>query len=120
MNILVAEDNPTNQILIKKLLGKAGYAPVIVENGLEVLEELEKNKYNLVFMDLQMPEMDGIECTRKIKEIYGASSPVIIALTADSFDTTRDECMAAGMDGFLSKPFNMQTLLDLIQSHTES
>jgi len=120
MKILVAEDNLTNQTLMRKLLEKAGYSPVIVENGNLVMAELEKNSYDVILMDLHMPEMDGIECAKMISGKYAAKKPKIIALTADAYKETEDECREAGMDGFLTKPFNLENMLEMLKSFKEA
>lgn len=120
MKILIAEDNPTNQTLIRKILEKLGYNAFIVENGIKVMEELEKNPYDVILMDLQMPDMDGIECTKKIREKYGNDKLKIIALTADAFKSTENECISSGMDSFLSKPFDVQKLASLLNSYKKS
>ena len=115
MKILVAEDNITNQKLIQKILEKGGFQPEIVKNGLEVLEKLESETFDVILMDLHMPEMDGIECSREIRKKYG-NDVKIIALTADAFEETQQDCLDVGMNGFLSKPFNVKNLLDMIGS----
>ena len=103
--VLVAEDNRVNQMIARLLLEKLGCQVDIVENGLEACESAKKGSYELIFMDCQMPEMDGFEATRRIRlsEAGGRRTPVI-ALTAGVLKEERDQCYAAGMDDFLSKP----------------
>ena len=113
--ILVAEDNKTNQAVVKLTLKKIGYECDIVENGLEVLEALSKNcDYTIIFMDLQMPKMDGISAAKKIRETYGAKAPPIIALTANAFSSDKIACREAGMSDFLTKPLNKTELSSIL------
>ncbi|MFY0644822.1 MAG: response regulator [Bacteroidia bacterium] len=115
LKILLAEDNPFNKLFIDKLFEKFGYTDYLhAENGIEVLEILENNPVDLILMDIQMPEMDGLEATQKIIERYGNGRPVIIALTADANDSSKDQYLNAGMDGFLSKPFKAEALQQLL------
>ena len=104
LNILVAEDNMFNKMLIEKLLTKFGYDQFLhAENGIEVLDLMEKNPVDIILMDIQMPEKDGLTTTKEIIEIYGNQRPPIIALTADATDTSKEFYMSAGMDDFLGK-----------------
>src|SRR6202022_4793373 len=97
LRVLVAEDNTVNQMLAKSLLEKRGHRAVVVANGLEALEALRKENYDLVLMDMQMPEMDGLEATAAIreKEKGGAFRPPVIALTANVMKGDRERCLAA-------------------------
>jgi CheY-like chemotaxis protein len=105
LRILVADDNPVNQRVAGRLLERWGYHPGLACNGLEVLEAVRNHCYDLVLLDVQMPEMDGIEAARRIcAEMPPGRRPRIIALTAGVFKQDRERCMEAGMDGFLSKP----------------
>ncbi len=111
--VLVAEDNPVNQKLIVRLLGKLGYEVDVVANGGEALEALARTVYGVVLMDCQMPEMDGFTATRLIRqrEQEQRSGPIpIIALTANAMKEDRERCLEAGMDDYLSKPINLRTL----------
>ena len=110
LRILLAEDNPVNQKMAVRLLGKLGYRVDAVGNGLEVIEALRRQSYDLVMMDVQMPEMDGLEATQRIISIWGSMRPWITALTAGAMKENRDECLAAGVDDFLTKPMSMQKL----------
>ena len=103
--ILVADDNSTNQKLAVMQLEVFGYRVDVVGNGLEVLEALRRQHYNVVFMDVQMPEMDGLEATRRIRADFAAAEqPWIVAMTANAMRGDREACLAAGMDDYLAKP----------------
>jgi len=108
LKVLLAEDNLVNRILAVKLLEKNGCHVLAVENGLEAIEALEKEDFDLLFMDIQMPVLDGIEATRKIR-VRGMRIP-IIAMTAHSLDSDRERCFAAGMDDYISKPIDLNIL----------
>jgi len=114
--ILVVEDNAINQKLAMLMLKKLGYSCDIAANGLEalkalkVLEEANGGSYSLIFMDMQMPEMDGITATKKIIETYGDDRPVIVAMTANVYAEDKQRCMDAGMDDFIEKPININSL----------
>jgi len=111
LRILLAEDNPINQKVGVALLRRLGYQPDVVANGLEALEAVERQPYDVVLMDLQMPEMDGLEASRQIVQSLGAPRrPRLIALTANVFKSDQDACREAGMDAFLSKPLDLPKL----------
>ena len=110
--ILVAEDNLVNQKIIRLLLRKLGYEAEMVANGEEVLEALKRRRFDLILMDVQMPEMDGYETTRIIRQSYtGRESPRIIAITAGAMEEERDHALQAGMDDFLTKPILFEELM---------
>ena len=120
LRVLLAEDNPVNQRLATRLLEKRGHRVVVASNGRQALEALESASFDLVLMDVQMPEMDGFEATAAIREkekANGLHLPVI-ALTAHAMKGDRERCLAAGMDGYLAKPIRQQELDDLLQSYT--
>jgi CheY-like chemotaxis protein len=120
LRILLAEDNAVNQKLVTSLLGKRGHTSVIVGNGREAVAAIAGGGFDIVLMDVQMPEMDGFEATaatRKAEQTTGLHIP-IIALTAHAMKGDRDLCLAAGMDGYLSKPINATELFALIDSLT--
>jgi CheY-like chemotaxis protein len=114
MNILVAEDNLVNQKLIEHILKKLGYEAVMKENGKETVQELVQNYYDIILMDVQMPEMDGLEATNIIRKT-SVKQPVIIALTANAMQGDQDECLRAGMDDYLSKPVKLEELVKMLE-----
>jgi signal transduction histidine kinase/CheY-like chemotaxis protein len=107
LRILLAEDNPVNQKVAIRMLERMGYRLDAVGNGLEVLEALRRQTYDIVLMDVQMPEMNGLHATRKIISEWGSERPWITALTAGAMKENRDECRDAGVDDFLTKPINV-------------
>lgn len=109
LKVLLAEDNLLNQKLVVKLLEDSNCSVDIAENGLEAIEKITKHHYNLIFMDIQMPEMDGLQATRIIRNKLEVTTP-IIALTAHTFKDEEDKCLEAGMNAFLSKPFTSANL----------
>ena len=119
LRVLLAEDNPVNQRLAVRLLEKRGHHVVVAGNGAEALAAMEKHDFDLVFMDVQMPEMDGLEATAVIRgkeKITGKHQP-IIALTAHAMKGDREKCIAGGMDGYLTKPIRPQELDDVLEDY---
>jgi two-component system sensor histidine kinase/response regulator len=117
LKILLAEDNPVNQRLTKYIIAKQGHSVAIAENGREVLILLEKKHFDLVFMDIQMPEMDGLQTTEAIRrreKETGTHIP-IIAMTAHAMKEDRQRCFDAGMDGYISKPINPHEIFEAIE-----
>jgi CheY-like chemotaxis protein len=116
--ILVAEDNAVNQRLAVRLLEKRGHRVTVASNGQEALDALSRNSFDLVFMDVQMPEMDGLTATSILRERErgGDTHLTVIALTAHAMKGDQDRCLAAGMDGYLTKPIRPQEL-DEVLSH---
>ncbi len=114
LHILVAEDNPVNQKWIKKILAKIGYHCEIAENGKVVLERVSHEHFDMILMDVQMPEMDGLEATRMIR-ICLETQPVIIAMTANVMQGDREECIQSGMNDYISKPVELNELLGLLE-----
>jgi PAS domain S-box-containing protein len=110
IRLLVAEDNAVNRQLAVALLRRLGYEADVVENGREALTALDRQDYDVVLMDVQMPELDGLEATRLIRERFGTGGPRIIAMTANAMEGDRDECLEAGMDDYLSKPIHRDEL----------
>jgi len=108
--ILIAEDNFINQKLIRNLFEVLGFKTDLVANGHEAIDALKRKHYDLIFMDVQMPEMDGYEATRKIKERWKEDGPVIIAMTANAMQGDREKCMVSGMDDYISKPLRLEDL----------
>jgi signal transduction histidine kinase/CheY-like chemotaxis protein len=116
LHILIAEDIPINQKLLSKSLEKLGYAADIANNGREALNALARKQYHLIFMDVMMPEMDGLEATRIILDTYPRGKrPIIIATTANALSDDRDKVLEAGMDDYISKPYKIQDIEDKLQ-----
>jgi signal transduction histidine kinase/ActR/RegA family two-component response regulator len=118
LKILLADDNAVNRLLARRLLSKAGHEVILAENGREALEVWEAERPDVILMDIQMPVMDGLEATQLIRSLEQDKqfNPTpIIALTANALERDRQQCLAAGMDDFLSKPFQIQALLDVVQ-----
>lgn len=113
MNILLAEDDPSNQVLIKKYINKAGYNVTVVDDGQAALSELDKNSYDLCIFDMQMPIMTGVEAVRILKKNNTNKIPVII-LTANTEKKSIDECISAGADMHLDKPISYKKLIEAI------
>ena len=111
LQILVAEDNEINVQVIQYILQKIGYTPTIVTNGLEAVNAAETMTYDIIFMDLQMPEVDGLEATRIIRSNKTLHQPVIIALTANTMEGDEEECLLAGMNDYIGKPVKLEELL---------
>lgn len=109
LEILVAEDTVISQKVILKILNKLGYNPSIVENGLRAVEEAGQKQYDIILMDMQMPEMDGLEATRCIRQ-NKENRPIIIALTANTMQGDQQECLNAGMDDYISKPVKLEEI----------
>lgn len=114
LRILVAEDNLVNQKLAMKILGKLGYEADLAKNGKEVVEMIGNQQYDIILMDVQMPEMDGLEATRMIRTCAEVQ-PVIIAVTANVMSGDRDDCIQAGMDDYISKPIELPELLKQLE-----
>jgi CheY-like chemotaxis protein len=111
LRILIAEDNVINQKVATRILTQMGYRPDVVQNGLEVIQALERQKYDVILMDVQMPEMDGLEATRQVRKRWtGSKRPWIIAMTANAMESDRQMCYEAGMDSYLSKPVRIEAL----------
>ncbi|TYQ23937.1 MASE1 domain-containing protein [Pseudanabaena sp. UWO310] len=112
LKILIAEDNLVNQKVAVRIFQRLGYTVDIANNGLEVIAMMRSQTYHVVFMDIQMPEMNGLETTAKILEDWNLNSrPRIIAMTANAMSGDREDCLAAGMDDYLSKPIQIEQLL---------
>lgn len=121
ITVLVAEDNEVNQKIIRTILDKNGYTYRIVENGVAALELYQNEKFKVILMDCQMPEMDGLTAATKIREIEKKMNWTripIVALTANAMKGDREKCLESGMDDFLSKPFRMAELLSLLNKWT--
>lgn len=114
MDILIAEDNYVNQKLTVHVLEKMGYKPEVASNGHEVLNAVAKKRYDLILMDVQMPEMDGLEATQFIRT-HMSEQPVIIAMTANAMSEDREICLKAGMDDYLSKPMKLAEVITMLE-----
>ncbi|MFN8543130.1 MAG: response regulator [Candidatus Binatia bacterium] len=115
LHVLLAEDNRMNQLVALKTLEKMGYRADVAANGLEVLEALERQAYDVILMDVQMPEMDGLEATRQIRARWPAErQPAIIAMTAHAMQGDREACLAAGMDDYVAKPVRLDDLVEAL------
>jgi PAS domain S-box-containing protein len=115
LRILIAEDYVVNQKLALRLLAKMGYRADVAANGLEAIQALERQPYDVVLMDVQMPEMDGLEATRQICERWPVGErPRIIAMTANAMQGDREICLAAGMDDYVSKPIRVEELVQAL------
>jgi CheY-like chemotaxis protein len=121
LSVLVAEDNAVNQLLATRLLERRGHRVVMTTNGREALEALAKDRYDLVLMDVQMPEMDGLQATvalrEKEKEKRDGFHQPVIALTAHAMKGDQERCLAAGMDGYLVKPIRPQELDEILERY---
>jgi CheY-like chemotaxis protein len=121
LRILLAEDNKVNQKLAVTILEKRGHSVVVVDNGKEALKALDRETFDVVLMDVMMPEMDGIEATRAIRageNRLGRHTP-IIAMTAHAMKGDREHCLDVGMDGYVSKPLNIHELFEAIERVAE-
>jgi GAF domain-containing protein/DNA-binding response OmpR family regulator/anti-sigma regulatory factor (Ser/Thr protein kinase) len=115
LRILLAEDNVVNQKLALRLLQQMGYRADVAGNGLEAIESIERQPYDLVLMDVQMPEMDGLEASRRITAKYTPNQrPRIVAMTANAMQGDRETCLAAGMDDYVTKPIRVEALVEAL------
>jgi CheY-like chemotaxis protein len=116
LRILLAEDNVVNQKLALRLLQQMGYRADVASNGIEAIECCARQPYDVVLMDVQMPEMDGLEATRRIVARWPspATRPRIVAMTANAMQGDREECLAAGMDDYVTKPIRVDALVDAL------
>jgi CheY-like chemotaxis protein len=118
LRILAAEDNPSNQRMLLEMLKNMGYRADAVADGLEVLKALERRPYDLILMDIRMPEMDGIAATKEIRQRWPKKGPKIIAITAYALAGDKEMCLAAGMDGYIAKPVQMDELAEVLKRYT--
>jgi CheY-like chemotaxis protein len=114
LRILLAEDNAVNQKLALRVLEQMGYRADVASNGIEAVESIERQIYDVILMDVQMPEMDGLDATREIRKLVDATQPHIIAMTANAMEGDREACLAAGMDGYISKPIRVNELVEAL------
>ncbi|MEO6732760.1 MAG: two-component regulator propeller domain-containing protein [Ferruginibacter sp.] len=118
LNILVADDNLANQKLTLKILSKLGYEAALAKNGREAVEMADEQQYDIILMDIQMPEMDGLEATRKIRQELEIQ-PIIVAMTANAMKEDKDECLQAGMNDFVSKPVRLEEVVNMLAKWSE-
>ena len=115
LRILLAEDNVVNQKLALRLLQQMGYRADLASNGIEAIECIERQPYDVVLMDVQMPEMDGLEASRRITAKWQPGErPRIVAMTANAMQGDREECLAAGMDDYVTKPIRVDALVQAL------
>ncbi len=120
LNLLLVEDNIINQKVAIKLLSQMGYRADVAANGLEAIDAVQRQPYDLLLMDVHMPEMDGLEASRRLNAMYpGPERPRIIAMTANAMQGDREECLAAGMDDYLSKPIRIEELCQILEKWGE-
>jgi CheY-like chemotaxis protein len=121
MNILVVEDNTINQKLIVRVLKILGEEADLANNGLEALDAVLKKKYDIVLMDIQMPEMDGLEATRRIRtNVSITNQPIIIAMTAHALQGDQEKCINAGMNDYMSKPIFIDEVKRILKKWYET
>jgi signal transduction histidine kinase/DNA-binding response OmpR family regulator len=114
LRILLAEDNQVNQKLALRILERMGYRADIASNGLEAIESIERQTYDVILMDVQMPEMDGLDATRNLRKLAKVTQPHIIAMTANAMEGDREMCLAAGMNDYISKPIRVNELVEAL------
>lgn len=117
--VLIAEDNLVNQRILALFLENLGYSPKLANNGLEVLEALDQKNYDVIFMDIQMPKVDGITATRKIRQDF-KQQPWIVALTANALPEDRQLCIDAGMNDFITKPIQIEDIVNIFVRYSNS
>ncbi|MDQ3006832.1 MAG: GAF domain-containing protein, partial [Chloroflexota bacterium] len=114
LRILLAEDNAVNQKLALRILLQMGYRADVASNGIEAVESIQRQKYDVILMDVQMPEMDGLDATRSIRNLANMIQPRIIAMTANALEGDREMCLAAGMEDYISKPIRVNELVEAL------
>jgi CheY-like chemotaxis protein len=114
LDILIAEDNLINQKLALKVLDKLGYKASLAHNGKQAVEMAGKHNYDVILMDVLMPEIDGLEATRLVRK-QQVWQPKIVAMTANAMAEDREACLKAGMDNYISKPFDLDTLVRVLK-----
>jgi len=120
LRILLVEDNLVNQKLALRLLQRMGYRADVAGNGIEAIESVDRQTYDVLLMDVQMPEMDGLEATRRITAKHPRGQrPRIVAMTANAMQGDREECLAAGMDDYVTKPIRGDALVEALFRATE-
>ncbi|NOU65318.1 PAS domain S-box protein [Paenibacillus sp. LMG 31461] len=118
LKILIAEDNEVNQVVIKKILEKLGHKTTLVHNGKEAVEAVKRYPYDIIFMDIQMPWMDGLTATKLINDMFkGKKRPYIVAVTAHAIKGDSEKYLSEGMDAYISKPISINTIADVIDGY---
>lgn len=112
--VLIVEDNIVGQKIVIRMLEKSGHLCEVVSNGIEALEALERSPYDIVLMGYHLPEMDGCESARQIREKKQAGNTPIIAMTSNATAADKERCLEAGMDDFISRPFSKQQLINTL------
>ena len=120
MRILVAEDNPSNQRVLVEMLKRLGYRADAVADGSEVIQALERQDYDLVLMDIKMPEMDGVTATKVIRKLRPVNVPKIVAITAFALEGDREKCLEAGMDDYIAKPVLIAELAEILRKYQKA
>lgn len=116
LRILLVDDHPTNQKLAQMLLSRLGYRADVASNGVEALEAMRLQAYDVILMDIEMPEMDGMEATRRIQKEWGRRAPKIVAMTANAMRGDRDKYLSMGMDQYISKPIRVAALVRALEA----
>ena len=111
----MAEDNPSNQRVLVEMLKKLGYRPDAVADGQEVIQALERQDYDLVLMDIKMPEMDAITAANVIRKLRPENGPKIVAITVFALEGDREKCLEAGINDYISKPVKIGDLVDVLR-----
>lgn len=115
-SILLVEDNKLNQTVVKFTLRRYGYLLDVANNGIEAIEKFKKGKYDFILMDIMMPEMDGLEATKIIRNLENGAKIPIIALTADIMIANEEKCLNNGMNAHIAKPFEIDNLFKVLES----
>jgi CheY-like chemotaxis protein len=115
MRILVAEDNPSSQWVLVEMLRRMGYRADVAADGREVLQALKRQPYDLVLMDVEMPEMDGIAAAKEIRRLWPNNKPKMVAITAYAMESDREKCLEAGMDDYIAKPVKKRELAEVLK-----
>ncbi|MEJ2680615.1 MAG: ATP-binding protein, partial [Gammaproteobacteria bacterium] len=118
LNILLVEDNKTNQMVISRLISKSGHHSVLADNGVDCLKKVKQCHFDLILMDIMMPEMDGIQATQELRKIYSKDTLPILALSANTETDNIEKCMEAGMNEYLHKPIRIHELKSILNRYS--